>query len=207
MFFCFFFSADEEKKSRYTRRKQLFYSAITQFSIKQTLADLEKTFKKIQAPHVISHYTAGARLIGLTTRQLEKAMKKMEKTAVKDDSPYAKPLHFVHLGTKEMVKRKRIKPTRTGPTARSGASSSLSGTKETGVKSLKNGEETEDKGDEKVDDSVKNLSQEIENQLLLLAQRGSIVAKLPDAHKILEWRHRIGSGKHCIDVFSAKHAG
>ena len=54
---------------------------------------------------MISHYTAGARLIGLTTRQLEQQMKKMQKTAAKNDSPYAKPLQFVHMGTKKIVKR------------------------------------------------------------------------------------------------------
>lgn len=85
----------------------MFYNAITHFSIKQTLADIEKTFRK-QAPHVISHYTAGVRLIGLTTRQLERQMKKMQKSAAKNDSPYAKPLQFVHLGGKGHVQRKKI---------------------------------------------------------------------------------------------------
>lgn len=106
------FTTDEERKKSFSRRKRLF-NAITQFSIKQTLADIEKTFHS-QAPHVISHYTAGVRLIGLTTRQLERQMKKMQKSAAKNDSPYAKPLQFVHVGSKgnnKYVERKEIQTT------------------------------------------------------------------------------------------------
>jgi len=65
-------------------------------------------FKK-EAPHVISHYTAGVRLIGLTTRQLERKMKEMQKSAAGNDSPYAKPLQFVHIGAKPVVSRRKRK--------------------------------------------------------------------------------------------------
>ena len=44
-------------------------------------------------------------------------------------------------------------------------------------------------------DAVENISKQIQNQLRLLAQRGSVVAQLPDAHKIIEWRQKIGTGK------------
>ncbi|XP_063401644.1 uncharacterized protein LOC134685637 [Mytilus trossulus] len=81
----------EGSRKGFSRRQRLFYTAITQFSMKTTL-ELEK--KKIQ-PHVISHYTAGARLEGLTDRQLARQMKRLQRTAVHNDSPYAKPLPFV----------------------------------------------------------------------------------------------------------------
>ena len=152
----------------------MFYSAITQFSLKQTLADLEKTFLKSQKPHVISHYSAGARLIGLTTRQLTQQMKKMQKTAANNDSPYAKPLMFVHLGTRKIVKR--VKSPRKS-TSRSRATIQVP-TEADGDK-----EKSEGPGEE-----VLGISKEIQNQIRLLAQRGSVVTQLSDAHKLIQWR-------------------
>lgn len=84
-------TSTEGSRKGFSRRQRLFYTAITQFSMKTTL-ELEK--KKTQ-PHVISHYTAGARLEGLTDRQLARQMKRLQRTAVHHDSPYAKPLPFV----------------------------------------------------------------------------------------------------------------
>lgn len=49
-------------------------------------------------PHVIGHYAAGVRIVGLTDKQLARQMKKLQKTAKKHDSPYARPLPFVTLG-------------------------------------------------------------------------------------------------------------
>ena len=44
-------------------------------------------------PHdVIGHYTAGARLIGLTQRQMRRDMKKLTKISSDSTSPYAQPL-------------------------------------------------------------------------------------------------------------------
>ena len=57
-----------------------------------------------QAPHVISSYTAGARLIGLSDRQLEQELRRMQKAAKDQDSPYAKPLPFVHVRKKTKKK-------------------------------------------------------------------------------------------------------
>jgi hypothetical protein len=75
----------------------LFFSAITRFTLKGTLGDIEKSYfaRMRQSPHVISHYSAGVRLIGLTDRQLEREMKKMQRSVKQIDSPYAKPLPFV----------------------------------------------------------------------------------------------------------------
>ena len=174
---CLFyqFTVDEDEKSRFTKRRRLFYSAITQFSLKQTLADLEKTLLKSQTPHVISHYSAGARLIGLTTRQLTQQMKKMQKTAANHDSPYAKPLMFVHLGTRKIVKR--VKSPRKS-TSRSRVT----------VQGPSEADGDKEKTEKQADSHVLGISKEIQNQLKLFAQRGSIAAQLPDAHKLIEWR-------------------
>ncbi|CAC5409798.1 unnamed protein product [Mytilus coruscus] len=97
-------SAEGSRKG-FSRRQRLFYTAITQFSMKTTL-ELEK--KKHQ-PHVISHYTAGARLEGLTDRQLARQMKRLQRTAVHHDSPYAKPLPFVSQMNCSVVPTSRYK--------------------------------------------------------------------------------------------------
>ncbi|XP_074640153.1 uncharacterized protein LOC141898228 [Tubulanus polymorphus] len=87
-----------ERHSRaYTKRQTLFFSAITKFAIKNSLGEIERYYaaKSRHTPHVISHYTAGARLIGLTDRQIERTLARFEKAAKGTNSPYAKPLHFV----------------------------------------------------------------------------------------------------------------
>ncbi|KAH3814057.1 uncharacterized protein LOC127835933 [Dreissena polymorpha] len=168
--------ADEETKQKYKRRKRLFYSAITKFSIRQTLADIEKTFRK-QAPHLISHYTAGARLIGLTTRQLERQMKKMQKSCGKNDSPYAKPLQFVHMGAKKIVHRKKILKDK-------------SSTREQSKTIVSNS------GEEETDTTVANLSKEINDTMRLFAeQKDNGFPKLHNANLIMELRQKIGTVK------------
>ena len=54
-------------------------------------------YKRIQAPHVVGHYAAGARVIGLTENQLRKHMESLRARHAADDnkSPYAEPLHIV----------------------------------------------------------------------------------------------------------------
>ncbi|XP_021375344.1 uncharacterized protein LOC110464451 [Mizuhopecten yessoensis] len=88
---------DKKKGRKFSKRQRLFYTAITEFSKKTTLGDIERSYlaRMRQAPHVLSHYTAGVRLIGLTDRQLTRQFKKMQKTAKNINSPYAKPLPFV----------------------------------------------------------------------------------------------------------------
>lgn len=170
-----FLSVDEEQRKRHSRRKRLFYSAITHFSIKQTLADIEKTFRK-QAPHVISHYTAGVRLIGLTTRQLEREMKKMQKSAGKNDSPYAKPLMFVHLGRKgrkKFMQRKKIQT----KIDKTGSSRDLQ----------------QELSEPEPDPAMDNLTKEIKDTMMMFAQKkGSI--ELADANIIMKLREKLGSG-------------
>ncbi|XP_033738253.1 uncharacterized protein LOC117325865 [Pecten maximus] len=88
---------DRKRGRNFSKRQRLFYTAITEFSLKTTLGEIERSYlaRMRQAPHVLSHYTAGVRLIGLTDRQLQRQFKKMQKTARNNDSPYAKPLPFV----------------------------------------------------------------------------------------------------------------
>ena len=82
--------------------------------MKNSLGDIERYYaqKMRQAPHVISSYTAGARLIGLSDRQLEQELRRMQKEAKGQDSPYAKPLPFVHFRKKSGKKsaKKKSKP-------------------------------------------------------------------------------------------------
>ena len=49
--------------------------------------------KMRKAPHVVGHYAAGARLIGLTEKQIAKRLATLSASGGKDnDSPYAQPL-------------------------------------------------------------------------------------------------------------------
>ena len=66
-------SVDDERQSTYSKRQNLLFSAITSFAMKNSMGEVEKYYaaKMRQAPHVISYYTAGVRLIGLNDRQLE----------------------------------------------------------------------------------------------------------------------------------------
>lgn len=95
--------ADKRKKGIFSRRQRLFYTAITQFSLKRSLGEDFRYITKRQ-PHVLSHYTAGLRLVGLTDRQLALQMKEMQENARNTDSPYAKPLQFVSPTTGRKMK-------------------------------------------------------------------------------------------------------
>ena len=99
--------SERRSTQRYSQRQTLFFTAITKFAIKNSVGEVERYYanKARQAPHVISCYTAGARLIGLNERQLEQEIRRMRKAAKKSNSPYAKPLPFVTL-----TSRKKKKP-------------------------------------------------------------------------------------------------
>lgn len=169
--FPLLFLGDEAQKKKFSRR-QKFFTAITQFSIRQTLADIEKTFRN-QAPHVISHYTAGVRLIGLTTRQLERQMKEIKKAAEKNDSPYAKPLQFVHLGRKKIVHKKKA------PTASERVASEVD----------------QHVAEEEHDPEVADLSKEIKDTMKMFAeQKPNMLPRIHDANIIMQLRQKLGSG-------------
>ena len=77
--------------------------------MKNSLGEVERYYaqKLRQAPHVISCYAAGVRLIGLNDRQLEQELRRMQKAAKNQDSPYAKPLPFVSMTKYKDKKRKK----------------------------------------------------------------------------------------------------
>ncbi len=62
-------------------------------------------YKRSQAPHVVGHYAAGARLIGLTEKQLQKHMEKIRASNANSTSPYAQPLYNLN---PSLAKRPRI---------------------------------------------------------------------------------------------------
>ncbi|CAH3174940.1 unnamed protein product [Porites lobata] len=94
------FATGQEKR----KRENLLFDALTQFmkrsalhSINEIVGFYHTKYKRIQAPHVVGHYAAGARLIGLTENQLRKHMESLKARHAADDnkSPYAEPLHIV----------------------------------------------------------------------------------------------------------------
>ncbi|XP_067679054.1 uncharacterized protein [Haliotis asinina] len=108
------------RRKALTRRQRLFYTAITEFHLKRTLETIQKAhLARVNQPHVLSHYTAGARLIGLTDRQLANEMKRMQKSMKKQQgSPYAQPLQLVVKEGGKRVVRRAIRPRRKpGPPA------------------------------------------------------------------------------------------
>lgn len=58
-------------------------------------------YKRAQAPHVIGHFAAGARLIGLTEKQLQKHMEKIRESNGDSTSPYAQPLYNLNPSSKK----------------------------------------------------------------------------------------------------------
>ncbi|XP_064605877.1 uncharacterized protein LOC135470767 [Liolophura sinensis] len=97
-------SSDESKKNpklaSLTKRVCLFYSAINRFA-------KEKPPPTYHLPHVLKHYTAGARLEGLTSRQLNQNLEMLAGSIdEKDkDSPYSKPLNMPPETTKRRSKK------------------------------------------------------------------------------------------------------
>ncbi|XP_001637910.3 uncharacterized protein LOC5517849 [Nematostella vectensis] len=108
---------DTNCQSSRKRRETTLFEALTQFmkrsalhSINEIVGFYHTRYKRTQAPHVVGHYAAGARLIGLTETQLRKHMEKLKANHAAGDekSPYAEPLHIV-FGTTSKKKRKKRK--------------------------------------------------------------------------------------------------
>merc|ERR1712178_208777 len=61
--------------------------------------DLNRSkYKRVQVPHVVNHYAAGARLIGLSEKQIKKHLMELKGSYAKHgglNSPYARPLNTV----------------------------------------------------------------------------------------------------------------
>ncbi|XP_028393106.1 uncharacterized protein LOC114517535 isoform X2 [Dendronephthya gigantea] len=93
-------------------REIMLFEALTQFMKNSALHSMEEIvgyfhskYKRSQAPHVVGHYAAGARLIGLTEKQLQKHMERIRASNANSTSPYAQPLYNLK---PSLAARKRI---------------------------------------------------------------------------------------------------
>ncbi|XP_060077399.1 uncharacterized protein LOC132556953 [Ylistrum balloti] len=195
--------SDKKRGRNFSKRQRLFYTAITEFSLKTTLGEIERSYlaRMRQAPHVLSHYTAGVRLIGLTDRQLQRQFKKMQKTARNNDSPYAKPLPFVsqsgavkpksirkQVGRKEISQYKLAADRRHSPLQRKKTrmSAKVLALAETDVKPQIVIDAIN--SDHKV---TKEVQATINESLKMWDKRSSIVSRLPGSHLIANLRAKI----------------
>ncbi|KAL3868740.1 hypothetical protein ACJMK2_041509 [Sinanodonta woodiana] len=172
----------KSKLKKYTKRQRLFYSAIANFSLPKTLQEIDKTYISLAhqpAPHVLPYYTAGWHLIGLAPLHLAREIKRMQKKIGNSDSPYAKPLPFLIQQTISKRRKQRGKKTKRAFLCKK-ASSLTSNKHEKSIVLVPQL-------------SKETLDDEVKESLRFLAARGSVVAKLPDAHLILELRQRIYS--------------
>jgi len=96
------------------RRQSIFFSVITKFAMKHSLKEIERYYasKAKRSPHVVGHYAAGARVFGLTDKELRKTWKEFSHASKGKDSPYAQPLNFVVDDHKERTMRKTIRAIR-----------------------------------------------------------------------------------------------
>lgn len=80
-----------------------------------------KTYNMNKGAHVVGHYADGARLIGLTEKQIYRELKRLKEysnlTTDEQNSPYAQPLHLALLKTAN--KRKKIRRPKRVNSARS----------------------------------------------------------------------------------------
>jgi len=91
-----------------SQREVLLFDALTQFMKKSALHSINEIvgyyhskYKKVQAPHVIRHYAAGARLIGLSEQQIRRHLDKLRESSADDKSPYAHPPYSFYKYTKK----------------------------------------------------------------------------------------------------------
>lgn len=74
-----------------------FFNVITKFAMKHSLKEIERYYasKSRYTPHVVGHYAAGARVDGLSEKELRKTWQDLSIASKGKDSPYAQPLNFV----------------------------------------------------------------------------------------------------------------
>jgi hypothetical protein len=124
-------------------RDHLLFDALTEFMKKSALKAADeivgyyaKKYKKVvkahnmnKGAHVVGHYADGARLIGLTEKQIYRELKRlrMYSNLTKDEknSPYAQPLNLSFMKTQPRTKRS-IRPPKRVNSARSCNSSNAS---------------------------------------------------------------------------------
>ncbi|XP_057307544.1 uncharacterized protein LOC130645543 [Hydractinia symbiolongicarpus] len=78
------------------RRQSVFFSVITKFAMKHSLKEIERYYasKGRYTPHVVGHYAAGARVDGLSDKELQQTWKNLSLASKGKNSPYAQPLNF-----------------------------------------------------------------------------------------------------------------
>ncbi|XP_072046796.1 uncharacterized protein [Amphiura filiformis] len=100
-------------------REMILFDALTKFMRTSALKQMDEIvgyyntkYKRAQAPHVVMHYAAGARLIGLTEKQLVQHMKLLQQSNRENNyqSPYAQPLRFILMGPPRRPTKKRVPP-------------------------------------------------------------------------------------------------
>ena len=69
----------------------------------------------MQAPHVIRHYAAGARLIGLSEQQIRRHLDQLRESSVDNKSPYAQPPYAFYSNAKCVAKKKTMEGNRKLP--------------------------------------------------------------------------------------------
>ena len=84
--------------SKNERGESILFSALAKFMRKSALSsmsEIERYYnsKVRKSPHVVAHYAAGARLIGLTEKQMAKRLATLSVSGGENnDSPYAQPV-------------------------------------------------------------------------------------------------------------------
>lgn len=99
-------------------RETVLFDALTKFMKTSALKQIDvleryfnTKYKKAQAPHVVMHYAAGARLIGLTEKQLVQHLDRLQESNEEYDykSPYAKPLRIMLTPQRKKKTKKKKK--------------------------------------------------------------------------------------------------
>ncbi|XP_022102020.1 uncharacterized protein LOC110985355 [Acanthaster planci] len=96
-------------------RGHILFDALTQFMKSSALKAMDEIvgyykskYRRANAPHVVMHYAAGARLIGLTEKQLARHLEKLQASNKGKDlkSPYAQPLRIFLTGAPARTTKK-----------------------------------------------------------------------------------------------------
>eukprot|EP00057_Strongylocentrotus_purpuratus_P026087 XP_011680561.1 PREDICTED: uncharacterized protein LOC105445997 isoform X1 [Strongylocentrotus purpuratus] len=107
---------DEEDAVLVGGRETVLFDALTKFMKTSALTQMDvlqryfnTKYKRAQAPHVVMHYAAGARLIGLTEKQLVQHLDRLQASNEDSDykSPYAEPLRIMLAPLLNVRKKKK----------------------------------------------------------------------------------------------------
>ena len=105
---------DPGSGSKQDGKESILFSALAKFMRKSalsSLSEIERYYnnKVRKSPHVVGHYAAGARLIGLTEKQMAKHLATLNSVTdgENNDSPYAQPLCMFHSSIPSKILGKR----------------------------------------------------------------------------------------------------